>query len=807
MIFSQVIAEELKLEETRVKAALKLMEEGGTVPFIARYRKDQTDNLDEVQLRDIQHRKEALTELQERKETVLKTIEELGKLTPELKAQIDACLNKNILEDIYAPYKPKRSTRATIAKDKGMEPLAKIIWEQEDSSNSAETIAMAFLSEENGVADPAAAIKFALDILAEDVADTPEFRQYLRLQIEKQGKMVSKVKKEFEGKESKFKNYYDFSEPLGNIPSHRMLAMRRGEKEKILRLTIEVPDEALTGYLCEKVVKRESVWKPHLQAMCIDSWDRLLKPSLESEVRLSLKEIAEQEAFKVFSKNLADILLAPPAGHKSVLALDPGFKSGVKVAALDQNGKFMDHGVIYPLEPQKAVAQSAAYLAELVEKHDIDLISIGNGTASRETDDFIKEIAGKLKNKKGECPVSVIVNESGASVYSASDIAIQEFPKEDVTTRGAISIGRRLQDPLAELVKVEAKAIGVGQYQHDVNQRELQKRLDEVVESCVNKVGVDVNSASSALLGYVSGVNKSLAESIVKYRDDNGAFASRESFKEVKGFGQKAFEQAAGFLRIIGAENPLDNSAVHPENYGLVGKIAEKASTSLNELIGNIAALKALSSSDFIDQESGVGKNTVEDILTELEKPGRDPRKEFSYAKFNPKIKTMQDLVTGSWLEGVVSNVTNFGAFVDIGVHQDGLVHISEMSENFVKDAKTVLTLGDVVKVRVVSVDAPNKRISLSMKQESERRVGGFKGNRDFSKGEGKDKDFRGGKKDFRSNRPPQQQAATLADLKARFSGKAQKMAHQNQPKKPAAAAVKRSDVMARLKDAMKGGL
>ncbi|MCL2206688.1 MAG: RNA-binding transcriptional accessory protein, partial [Fibromonadales bacterium] len=675
MVFSSIIAEELKIEEHRIKAALKLMEEGGTVPFIARYRKDQTDNLDEIQLRDIQHRKESLTELSERKETVLKTIEELGKLTPELKTQIDACRDKNLLEDIYAPYKPKRSTRATIAKDKGMEPLAKIIWEQEETSNSAETIAMPFLSVEKGVADPAAAIKFALDILAEDVADNTEFRQYLRAQIEKQGKMVSKVKKEFEGKESKFKNYYDFSEPLGAIPSHRMLAMRRGEKEKILRLTIEVPDEALIGYLCEKVVKRDGVWKPHLEAMCRDSWDRLLKPSLESEVRLSLKEVAELEAFKVFTKNLADILLAPPAGHKSVLALDPGFRSGVKVAVLDLNGKFLDHGVIYPLEPQKEVAKSAAYLTALVEQYDIDLISIGNGTASRETDDFVKEISVKLKNKRGERPVAVIVNESGASVYSASELAIKEFPKEDVTTRGAISIGRRLQDPLAELVKVEAKAIGVGQYQHDVNQKELQKRLDEVVESCVNKVGVDVNSASIALLGYVSGVNKNLAESIVKHRDEKGAFASRESLKDVKGFGQKAFEQAAGFLRIQEAQNPLDNSAVHPENYGLVEKIAEKAGAPLNELIGNATVLQSLSISDFPD----VGKNTFEDILSELEKPGRDPRKEFHYAKFNPKIKTMQDLITGSWLEGVVSNVTNFGAFVDIGVHQDGLLHISEM--------------------------------------------------------------------------------------------------------------------------------
>lgn len=756
MNFSQVISEELNLEEWRVAKALELMEQGGTIPFIARYRKDQTGTLNEIELRDIQHRREYLQEIEERKATVLKSIEEQGKLTPELKAQIEGCKDKTLLEDLYAPYKPKKRTRATIAKECGLEPLARVIMAQEETSNTPEEIGRIYLSEEKGLADPKAAIAGACDILAEEIADNATYRQYLRLQVEQQGVMSSKVRKEFEKQDTKFKNYYAYSEPVSKIPSHRMLALRRGEKEKVLRLSVEMPDDELVGYLHRQVIKGDSIWKPYLEEMCKDAWDRLLKTSLESEVRLLLKDKAEEEAFKVFSKNLQDVLLAPPAGHKAVLALDPGFRTGCKVAVLDKNGKFIDHGVIFPHEPQKKVAEAGDYIASLVEKYDVDLIAIGNGTASRETDAFVAGMAHKFKGKK---PARVIVSEAGASVYSASPIAIQEFPNEDVTTRGAISIGRRLQDPLAELVKVDPQSIGVGQYQHDVNQRELKKRLDEVVESCVNMVGVDLNSASAPLLTHVAGVSATLAENVVKFREENGAFKSRQDVLKVKGFGPKAFEQSAGFLRIPGAENPLDCSAVHPENYALVERMAERAGVAVKDLVGNASAIKTLSPDEFLSDT--VGKHTLEDIFSELEKPSRDPRKEFRYAKFNDSIKSINDLVTGSWMEGVVTNVANFGAFVDIGVHQDGLVHVSEISDKFVDDAKTVLTVGDVVKVRVLGVDAAQKRISLSMKQEQVDGVAGA----------GKAQRNQHGRPRREGGIKPH---ATIADLKARLGGASQ---------------------------------
>lgn len=784
MDFSAVIAEELNLEVWRVAKALELMDQGGTIPFIARYRKDQTGTLNEIELRDISHRRDYLQELTDRKETILKSIEEQGKLTPELKAQIDACKDKTLLEDIYAPYKPKKRTRATIAKELGLEPLARLMWAQENTGNTAEEIARIYLSEEKGLADPKAALKGAADILAEEVADNTEFRQYLRSKFEKTGVMISKVKKDFEKQETKFKDYYDFSEPVGKIPSHRMLALRRGEKEKVLRLTIEVPNEEMVGYLKAQIIKGDSVWKPYLEDMCEDAWDRLLAPSMESEVRLLLKDSAEEEAFKVFSKNLQDVLLAAPAGHKAVLALDPGFRTGCKVAVLDENGKFLDHGIIKPHEPHNDKAGSAVYLMQLIDKYKVDLIAIGNGTASRETDAFCGEMALKFK---GKVPPRVIVSEAGASVYSASMIAIQEFPKEDVTTRGAISIGRRLQDPLAELVKVDPQSIGVGQYQHDVNQRELKKRLDEVVESCVNMVGVDVNSASAPLLSHVAGLSNTLSEAIVKYREENGAYASREDLKKVKGFGPKAFEQAAGFMRISGAENPLDDSAVHPENYALVEQMAEKVGVPVKDLVGNAEAVKAIKLDEFLSDE--VGKATLEDIVKELQKPSRDPRKEFRYAKFDDRIKTINDLVTGSWMEGVVTNVANFGAFVDIGVHQDGLVHISEISDKYITDAKEALTVGDVVKVRVVAVDANQKRISLSMKQEQTDGVAGagVSGPRGQRVGgpRGQGNGFRGGR-DNRDNRQGGIQGhATIADLKNKIAGKERP---GFAPKKPAPA-------------------
>ena len=788
MDFSAIIAEELNLEVWRVSKALELMDQGGTIPFIARYRKDQTGTLNEIELRDISHRREYLQELTDRKETILKSIEEQGKLTPELKAQIEACKDKTALEDIYAPYKPKKRTRATIAKELGLEPLARLMWAQEEQGNTAEQIALIYLSEEKGLADPRAALRGACDILAEEVADNAQFRQYIRTQIEKQGVMVSKVKKDHENEDTKFKDYYDFSEPVSKIPSHRMLALRRGEKEKILRLAIEVPGDELVGYLKSQIIKGSTTWTPYLEAMCQDAWERLLQPSMESEVRLILKDAAEEEAFKVFSKNLQDVLLAAPAGHKAVLALDPGFRTGCKVAVLDENGKFLDHGIIKPHEPWNDKAGSAVYLMQLIDKYKVDLIAIGNGTASRETDAFCSEMAAKFK---GKVPPRVIVSEAGASVYSASMIAIQEFPKEDVTTRGAISIGRRLQDPLAELVKVDPQSIGVGQYQHDVNQRELKKRLDEVVESCVNKVGVDVNSASAPLLSHVAGLSNTLSEAIVKHREENGAYGSREDLKKVKGFGPKAFEQAAGFMRIPGAENPLDDSAVHPENYALVEKMAEKVGVSVKEIVGNAEAVKAIKLDEFLSDE--VGKETLQDILSELQKPSRDPRKEFRYAKFDDKIQTINDLITGSWMEGVVTNVANFGAFVDIGVHQDGLVHVSEISDKFVEDAKTVLTVGDIVKVRVMAVDAGQKRISLSMKTEQVngvagagasgprgQRVGGPRGQGNNRGGFGGRDNRNGGREQSRGGL---QGHATIADLKAQIAGK-----NVSQQKKPGSA-------------------
>jgi uncharacterized protein len=595
-------------------------------------------------------------------------------------------------------------------------------------------------------------------------------RQYLRKHAEEEGLLVSTVRKEFAEKKTKFENYYDFKEAIAKCPSHRVLAIRRGEKEKVLRLGIEVNDELLISYLKGRAIKGESIWKEYLASMCVDAYERLLKGSMETEVRLTLKKKADEEALSVFSKNLRDILLSPPAGRKAVLALDPGFRTGCKVAVMDSTGQFLDHGVIYPNAPQNQHVEAAKIVSALVAKYEIELIAIGNGTASRETDAFVAKLLPKLQPR----PVKVVVSEAGASVYSASMIAIEEFPDQDVTTRGAISIGRRLQDPLAELVKVDPKSIGVGQYQHDVNQKELKKHLDEVVESCVNNVGVDLNSASEPLLSYVAGISKTLAKNIVTFRNENGAFNSRKDLLKVPKLGPKAFEQAAGFLRISeGAENPLDASAVHPEHYELVEKIAQSASLDLKALIGNKDALSQLNNEEFMDDT--VGKHTLEDILEELEKPGRDPRKEFRYASFDDKIQDIQDLVTGSWLEGVVTNVTNFGAFVDVGVHQDGLVHVSEIADRFVDDAKKVVSVGDVVRVRVLGVDTGQKRISLSMKTEASDEGGARPGG----------KRSRGSKKGAANSHI--QSSATIADLKNKFGDKKKGAGQKKKtpPKKP----------------------
>jgi protein Tex len=757
MNITQIIADELKIDPSKVESTLALLEGGATVPFISRYRKDQTGGLDEIQVRDIQHRMEYFAELAERKNTVIKSIEEQGKMTPELRKQIDDCVNKVLLEDLYLPYKPKRKTKATIAKDLGLEPLARIIEAQEETSNTAEEIARIYLNEEKGLVDWEDIISKALDILAEEVADHAEYRQHLRNHAQKEGFLVSAVRKEFAEKQTKFENYYDFKEKIKTIPSHRILAVRRGEKEKVLRLSIEVDDGLMVSYLQRNVVKKPSIWSAFLDKMCKDSYERLMKGAMETEVRLEMKKRADDEALQVFGKNLSDILLAPPAGHKSVLALDPGFKSGCKVAVMDENGKFVEKTVIYPNAPQNQTVEAAKTIVELVAKHNVELIAIGNGTASRETDAFVAKLMPKFAAPK---PARIVVSEAGASVYSASMIAIEEFPKEDVTTRGAISIGRRLQDPLAELVKVDPKSIGVGQYQHDVDQKALKKNLDEVVESCVNMVGVDLNSASEPLLSYVAGINKTLARNIVKYRDDHGGFKSRAELLKVTGMGPKAYEQCAGFLRITqGGENPLDGSAVHPENYELVEKIAQKAGVELQKIIGHAQALKDIELEEFLDER--VGKHTLEDILAELEKPNRDPRKEFQYAAFDDKIQDIQDLVTGSWMEGVVTNVTNFGAFVDVGVHQDGLVHVSEIADKFVTDAKTVVAVGDVVKVRVLGVDAGQKRISLSMKKEESAPT--QRGGGKHTKGAAPKGKFKG------PERAHIQPNATIADLRNKF--------------------------------------
>ena len=768
MNFSTLVSATLGIDEKRTQAAIGLFDEGATVPFIARYRKDQTGGLDETQLRDVQHRYEYFKELTERKATIVKSIQEQSKMTPELQKQIDTCVDKVKLEDLYLPFKPKRRTRATMAREKGLEPLADIIRIQEASTNTAEDIARIYCSEENGVTTPDAAITGALDILAEEISENAEYRQYLRELGESEGLMVSKVRKEFEGKKTKFETYYDFKEKVVNIPSHRVLAIRRGEKDKVLRLSIEVEDARMTSYLESKVIQQESIWSAALKTCCTDAWERLMKPSMETEVRLASKTNAEDEAFNVFGKNLRDVLLAAPAGQKSVLALDPGFRSGVKVAVMDANGKFVNHAVIYPHPPQNQTSESAKVLRNMLTEYNVEMIAIGNGTASRETDAFASKIIANMDKK----PIKVVVSEAGASVYSASPEAIKEFPNEDVTTRGAISIGRRLQDPLAELVKVEAKSIGVGQYQHDVNQSKLKKSLDEVVESCVNNVGVNLNQASAPLLSYVAGISKPIAANIVKYREENGAFTTRKELLKVPKFGPKAFEQSAGFLRIIAAENKLDASAVHPENYDLVEQIATDLQLEMAALVGNASALKSLDSSKYISEK--VGQHTLEDILQELEKPNRDPRSEFKYATFNDKIQSINDLVTGSWLEGVVTNVTNFGAFVDVGVHQDGLVHISEIGNKFVQDAKEVIKVGDIVKCRVVAVDTAQKRIALSLKEDQGQEGGSAR---------------KGGRRKKAGSHI--QKTATIADLKNAFKngsakGNGQKGKKPGTPQKPA---------------------
>lgn len=714
------IAKAVGASVDQVRAAVDLLDEGATVPFIARYRKEVTGGLDDTQLRDLQEQLIYQRELEERRASILQALSDSGKLTEELERDIWAADTKQRLEDLYLPYKPKRRTRAQVAREAGLEPLAMMLWE--DPMRDPETQAAAFVNPDKGVADVRAALDGARDILAEVFFENADMLEELREFLWKKAYLVSKVvpEKETDPAAAKYSNYFDYDEPIETVPSHRALAVFRGRQEGLLtvKVLLTEEEEALPVHPCQALIARAhgiknlgrpaDVWLAGVVRWC---WRVKCLASVEGDLLTRLRERAETEAIGVFGTNLKDLLLAAPAGHKGVIGLDPGIRTGVKVAVISDTGAVLDTTVIYPHEPRRDWEGSIHTLAQLARKYGSKLISIGNGTASRETD----KLAGDLISRHPELGLTkIVVSEAGASVYSASAAAAAELPDLDVSYRGAVSIARRLQDPLAELVKIDPKAIGVGQYQHDVNQSELARKLDAVVEDCVNAVGVDVNTASAALLVRVAGLSSLQAKSIVSWREKNGAFAERRALLDVPRLGPKTFEQAAGFLRIPDAADPLDASGVHPEAYPVVQRIVEKTGLSVKSLIGNHDVLSRLKASDYTDEQFGVP--TVTDILKELEKPGRDPRPEFKTAKFQEGVHEIKDLVPGMTLEGVVSNVAAFGAFVDIGVHQDGLVHVSELSDRFVRDPREVVKVGDIVRVRVLDVDVARKRISLSMR-------------------------------------------------------------------------------------------
>lgn len=714
------IAKAVGASVDQVRAAVDLLDEGATVPFIARYRKEVTGGLDDTQLRDLQEQLIYQRELEERRASILQALSDSGKLTEELERDIWAADTKQRLEDLYLPYKPKRRTRAQVAREAGLEPLAMMLWE--DPMRDPETQAAAFVNPDKGVADVRAALDGARDILAEVFFENADMLEELREFLWKKAYLVSKVvpEKETDPAAAKYSDYFDYDEPIETVPSHRALAVFRGRQEGLLtvKVLLTEEEEALPVHPCQALIARAhgiknlgrpaDVWLAGVVRWC---WRVKCLASVEGDLLTRLRERAETEAIGVFGTNLKDLLLAAPAGHKGVIGLDPGIRTGVKVAVISDTGAVLDTTVIYPHEPRRDWEGSIHTLAQLARKYGSKLISIGNGTASRETD----KLAGDLISRHPELGLTkIVVSEAGASVYSASAAAAADLPDLDVSYRGAVSIARRLQDPLAELVKIDPKAIGVGQYQHDVNQSELARKLDAVVEDCVNAVGVDVNTASAALLVRVAGLSSLQAKSIVSWREKNGAFAERRALLDVPRLGPKTFEQAAGFLRIPDAADPLDASGVHPEAYPVVQRIVEKTGLSVKSLIGNHDVLSRLKASDYTDEQFGVP--TVTDILKELEKPGRDPRPEFKTAKFQEGVHEIKDLVPGMTLEGVVSNVAAFGAFVDIGVHQDGLVHVSELSDRFVRDPREVVKVGDIVRVRVLDVDVARKRISLSMR-------------------------------------------------------------------------------------------
>ena len=702
-IFSKMIATALNIAVHQVKNTLTLLESGATIPFISRYRKEATGGLNEVQIAEISEQNEKLCEMAKRKETILKTIEEQGKLTAELKKRIESCWNATELEDIYLPYKPKRKTRAEAARQKGLEPLATILMMQRENNLMAR--ARTFINKE--VKDEEEALKGARDIIAEQVSEDERSRNQLRNQFNRQAIITSKVIKGKEEEAIKYKDYFDFSEPLKRCTSHRLLAIRRGEAEGLLKVSISPNDEECAERLERNYVRGNNECSRQVQEAVHDAYKRLLKPSIETEFAALSKEKADEEAIRVFAGNLRQLLLAPPLGQKRVMGIDPGYRTGCKVVCLDAQGNLLHNETIYPHPPKSEHALSSRKLTKLVEQYAIEAIAIGNGTASRETEAFVT-------NQRYDRKLQVfVVSEDGASIYSASKTAREEFPEYDVTVRGAVSIGRRLMDPLAELVKIEAKSIGVGQYQHDVDQTALKKSLDQTVESCVNLVGVNLNTASKHLLTYVSGLGPTLAQNIVDYRTEYGPFASRKELMKVPRMGAKAFEQSAGFLRIPGAKNPLDNSAVHPESYAVVERIAKDMKCSVEELIKNKELRSKIDIKKYVTPT--VGLPTLTDIMQELEKPGRDPRQQIKVFEFDKNVKTIDDLKPGMVLPGIVTNITNFGCFVDVGIKENGLVHVSQIRREFISDPTTVVSIHEHVQVKVLSIDYERKRISMTM--------------------------------------------------------------------------------------------
>lgn len=704
--YSDIIASELNITRQQVESTLYLLENGASVPFIARYRKEATGNLDEVQIAGIRDRHSQLTELDKRRHSVIESIREQEKLTPELEKQLNESTTLSEIEDIYLPYRPKRKTRATIAVSRGLEPLAKMLMAQNlfDIVKKAEE----FIKPDQEVLTADDALQGARDIIAEWVNENKTSRSRIRFLFEKEGNIYSKVIKSKAEEGIKYKDYFDWKEAVNKVPSHRLLAMFRGENESFLRLRIEPVEEKAYEILYKIFIKASNDASSQVKIAICDSYKRLLGPSMETEIREMAKLKADKEAIKVFAENLKQLLLSPPLGQKNVLAIDPGFRTGCKLVCLDRQGNLLHNETIYPHPPESKVKEAINKIEFLVDAYKIEAIAIGNGTAGRETESFIKRIHFRKDI------IAVMVNESGASVYSASAIARTEFPEYDVTVRGSVSIGRRLMDPLAELVKIDPKSIGVGQYQHDVDQKALQTSLNDIVSNCVNAVGVEVNTASKELLNYVSGVGESLSKNIIDYRKKNGPFHSREEFRKVPRFGEKAFEQAAGFLKIHLAENPLDSSAVHPESYHIVEKMAAKLGVGIPDLIASEQLRKKINLSEYITPAAGLP--TLTDIMKELDRPGRDPRSKFDMFEFDKTIHRMEDLVQGMVVPGIVTNITAFGAFVDIGVHQDGLVHISQLADRYVKDPNEIVKVNQKVMVKVLEVDTQRKRIQLSMK-------------------------------------------------------------------------------------------